>query len=94
MLDSAVARREDGPTVGPLEDAAEDDGGEGAGAFSPGTRVEVRNRLDGRWTRGFEVIEAIGDAYRLRRLSDGMELPLPFDGEHLRKERRGGTWWY
>lgn len=63
-------------------------------SLEPGTRVEVRNRLDGRWTKGFEVIEITADAYRLRRLSDGMELPLPFAADSVRKERRSGTWWY
>jgi hypothetical protein len=64
-------------------------------ALDAGTRVEVRNRLDGRWTRGFEIVAAEAEGYRLRRLSDGDELPLVFDDADVRPEkRRSGTWWY
>jgi hypothetical protein len=62
--------------------------------LAPGTRVEVRNRLDGDWSRGFEVISGDAHGYRLRRLSDGVELPLTFGDEDVRKEKRRGTWWY
>lgn len=62
--------------------------------LEPGTRVEVRNRLDGRWSRGFEVVSASRDGYRLRRLSDGNELPLLFHDDDVRKEKKRGTWWY
>jgi hypothetical protein len=41
----------------------------------PGTAIEVRNRFDGRWARGFEVVAADAAGYRVRRLSDGNELP-------------------
>ncbi len=78
----------------PLDDADAPRGPSRPTALEPGTRVEVRNRLDGRWTKGFEVIEAGAESYRLRRLSDGMELPLPFDAASVRKEKRAGTWWY
>jgi hypothetical protein len=94
MLDSASPRRDDVPTVEPLDDADAPRGPSRSASLEPGTRVEVRNRLDGRWTKGFEVIEVSADSYRLRRLSDGMELPLPFASESVRKERRTGTWWY
>jgi hypothetical protein len=60
----------------------------------PGTRVEVRKRLDGDWARGFEILDARPDGYRLRRLSDGGELPLTFADDDVRKEKRRGTWWY
>ena len=66
-------------------------------AFEPDTRVQVRNKFDGRWATGFEVIAATGDGYRIRRLSDGGELPLLFAPGDLRAEkerRRSGTWWY
>ena len=62
--------------------------------LTPGTRVEVRKRLDGEWARGFEVISASDDGYRLRRLSDGGELPLLFSDDDVRKEKKRGTWWY
>jgi hypothetical protein len=60
----------------------------------PGTNVEVRNRLDGQWARGFEVITSDRNGYRLRRLSDGGELPLLFHDDDVRKEKKRGTWWY
>jgi hypothetical protein len=63
--------------------------------LEPGTRVEVRNRLDGRWAKGFEVLGADPSGYRLRRLSDGNELPLVFSDDDVRREkRRNGMWWY
>lgn len=62
--------------------------------LDPGTRVEVRNRFDGRWARGFEVIGHGPDGYRVRRLSGGDELPTPFAEQDVRRERRRGTWWY
>lgn len=62
--------------------------------LAPGTRVEVRKRLDGDWARGFEVISVDAEGYRLRRLSDGGELPLRFHEDDVRKEKKRGTWWY
>jgi hypothetical protein len=62
--------------------------------LSPGTRVEVRKRLDGEWARGFEVVSAGRDGYRVRRLSDGGELPLTISDDDVRKEKKRGTWWY
>jgi hypothetical protein len=50
----------------------------------------VRNRFDGRWAGGFEVIEAVRETeaertnYRLRRLSDGATLSPTFSPEELR----------
>lgn len=60
----------------------------------PGTKVEVRKRLDGEWARGFEVVSAGRDGYRVRRLSDGGELPLTISDDDVRKEKKRGTWWY
>lgn len=63
--------------------------------LKPGTRVEVRGRFDGTWSRGFEVAEVLPDGYRLKRLSDGTVLPVEFDVDDVRKEkRRQGMWWY
>ena len=61
-----------------------------------GTRVEVRNRLDGTWSRGFEVEDTTAGGYRLRRLSDRTVLPAVFGDDDVRpeRERRRGTWWY
>ena len=62
--------------------------------FPVGTQVEVRRRFDQHWAKGFEVADHADDGYRLRRLSDGEVLPVPFDEESLRKERKKSTWWY
>ena len=62
--------------------------------LAPGTRVEIRNTFDGRWSRGFEVVDAIGAGYVVRRLSDGETLPVAFDQDDIREERRKhGLWW-
>ena len=71
--------------------------GEGAMLYfhpATGTHVEVRNRLDGRWARGFEIIKHEDGGYRLRRLSDDVELPLVFHEDDVRREKKRGTWWY
>jgi hypothetical protein len=64
---------------------------------SPGTHVEVRQRFESRWSRGFEIAEAFDEQgrsrYTLRRRSDGSILPVHFDEDDLREERRRGTWW-
>ena len=63
-------------------------------ALPPGTRVEVRNRFDGSWGRGFVVASADDDGrYHITRQSDGDVLPTAFDREDVRRERRRQTWW-
>jgi hypothetical protein len=63
----------------------------------PGTHVEVRSRFEQRWSRGFEVSEIVAsegnEQFRLRRRSDGSELPVLFDANDLREERRRSMWW-
>lgn len=60
-----------------------------------GARVEVRSRFDGHWARGFEVVSVAGARYRVRRLSDGSELPADFGADEVRPERRrSGIWWW
>jgi hypothetical protein len=76
-----------------VTDAAADDGPARPTRLRPGTKVEVRNRFDGAWTRGFEVVEVVPDGYRLSRLSDGSVLPVAFAVEEVRRERRRETWW-
>lgn len=64
-----------------------------------GTKIEVRSQLDQSWAKGF-VIEAVIDRenndpeYKVRRLSDGMLLPRTFTQTEVRRERKGGMWWY
>jgi hypothetical protein len=60
-----------------------------------GTKVDVRNRYQGTWVRGFEVAEVTEDGYRIRRLSDGSTLGELFVRDDVRRERtRQGFWWH
>ncbi|MBV8559791.1 MAG: hypothetical protein JO050_03395 [Acidimicrobiia bacterium] len=71
------------------------DPAERAESLEPGMRVEVRRRFDQHWARGFELVAVTESGYRVRRLSDGMELPADFADEDVRRERkRQGMWWY
>ena len=64
-------------------------------SLEPGMRVEVRRRFDQHWARGFEVVAVTESGYRLRRVSDGQELPTEFAYEDVRREhKRQGLWWY
>ena len=63
--------------------------------LSKGTRVEVRDRFQGWWARGFEVAGTEEGRYRIRRLSDGSILPGLFARTEIRRERhRRAMWWY
>ena len=63
--------------------------------LAPGTKVDVRNRFQGTWVRGFEVAEATPAGYRIRRLSDGSVLGDVFSRDDVRRERRRqGFWWH
>jgi hypothetical protein len=63
--------------------------------LAPGTKVDVRNRYQGTWVRGFEVAEVRDDGYRIRRLSDGSVLGELFSRDDVRRERRRqGFWWH
>ncbi|HET9731086.1 MAG TPA: hypothetical protein VFP54_00290 [Acidimicrobiales bacterium] len=50
--------------------------------------VEVRNRFDGSWSRGYTIAEVIltedTPQYRLRRFADGTMVPGTFRPEELR----------
>ncbi|MHB8328051.1 MAG: hypothetical protein ACYDD6_00230 [Acidimicrobiales bacterium] len=65
-------------------------------AITTGTRVDVRSRFVGAWSRGFEVVERVdATGYRVRRLSDGSVLPDVFEDADIRPERRKqALWWY
>jgi len=64
-------------------------------ALPPGTKVDVRNRYQGTWVRGFEVAATTKDGYRIRRLSDGSTLGELFSRDDVRREReRQGFWWH
>lgn len=64
--------------------------------LATGTRVDVRSRFVGSWSRGFEVAEKVDEiGYRVKRLSDGAVLPDVFDEDEVRPERRKRDfWWY
>jgi len=63
--------------------------------LAPGTAVDVRNRYQGTWVRGFEVAEVTDGGYRIRRLSDGSILRDLFIRDDVRRERRRqGFWWH
>ena len=66
------------------------------GSLGPGSRVEVRNRFTGSWSRGFEVAGTVDGGYRIRRLSDGSVLPTAFPPEDIRPRppKKAGLWWY
>ena len=61
--------------------------------MDPGTKVDVRNTLDGSWTHGFEIVEVVGDGYRVRRSSDQRVLPRPLSTADVRREHRSSMWW-
>jgi hypothetical protein len=65
-----------------------------ADTLAKGDRVEVRKRFDAQWAKGFEVIDVNEQGFRVRRLSDGEELPVTFGEEEVRAERkRSSLWW-
>ncbi|MDA8359296.1 MAG: hypothetical protein M0Z95_24015 [Actinomycetota bacterium] len=65
-------------------------------SLDPGTPIEVRNRFQGTWTRGFTVAGVThGGQYTVRRTSDGSILAGTFGRDAIRRERRRRSgWWY
>lgn len=59
-------------------------GQDSATPFTPGTIVEVRNQFDGSWCPGFEIDQAVGDGYIVRRCRDGAVLPQRFPSGKVR----------
>ncbi len=51
-----------------------------------GTPVKVRNRFDGAWVAGFELVGAKEQSYEVRRRSDRVVLPARFDASELLPE--------
>jgi len=65
------------------------------GLIPVGTRVEVRSRFVGSWSRGFEVSGTNHGRYLVKRHSDGSILPDEFDPAEIRPERhKRDFWWY
>lgn len=58
--------------------------------------MEVRTGFDRSWASGFEIaaFDPKADAYRLRRLSDGAELPVTFPADDVRRARRDNSLWW
>lgn len=66
----------------------DDDGRTPLVGFEERMVVEVRNRFDGSWSHGFEIIEQLQSAggerqLRLRRFSDGQVLPELFSADDV-----------
>ena len=57
-----------------------------------GTPVQVRDRFEFAFRSGFEVSESTDRGYRLRRRSDGVELPVEFPVNDVRLESTGKAW--
>ena len=57
-----------------------------------GTPVQVRNRFEFTFRSGFEVSSATDAGYRLRRRSDGVELPVDSPATEVRPEARTANW--
>ncbi len=68
---------------------------EDANRLAVDTHVEVRDRYQGTWARGFAIAEQLESGYKVRRISDGAILPSAFTEEEVRpSRRRQGLWWY
>jgi len=57
-----------------------------------GTPVQVRDRFEFAFRSGFEVSRSTGGGYRLRRRSDGVELPIEFTVDDVRPDNPGKGW--
>lgn len=57
-----------------------------------GTPVQVRDRFQFLFQSGFEVSEATAAGYRLRRRSDGVELPFEFAETDVRPDAGRSDW--
>jgi hypothetical protein len=59
-------------------------------ATRPSDHVEVQCRIEGQWIDGFEVFEIIQEGgfrrYRLRRLSDGVVMPVQYAARDVRRK--------
>lgn len=56
-----------------------------------GTRVEVRNRFESSFCPGFEITD-VADGYRVRRMSDGVQLPATFGWDEIREAADRWEW--
>ncbi len=63
-----------------------------AGWLPQGTLVQVRDRFELAFRSGFEVSQATDAGYRLRRRSDGVELPVEFSANDVRPDAGRPSW--
>ena len=49
-----------------------------------GMPIEVMTNFNGSWAGGFEIAEPDPEGYRVRRVSDGVVLPMVFTEDRLR----------
>ena len=54
--------------------------------WNTGTPVMVRNRFDGAWVTGFELVGVKEQSYEVRRRSDHVVLPARFDESEVLPE--------
>jgi len=54
--------------------------------WDAGTPVMVRNRFDGAWVAGFELVGVKEQTYEVRRRSDNVVLPARFDESEVLPE--------
>ncbi len=59
-----------------------------ADSFLPGSRVEVRTRFEGQWAGGYEYLGVGDGGVRVRRRSDGFEIPRHFENDDIRPQDR------
>jgi hypothetical protein len=64
------------------------------GLLEHGTRIEVRQRFDGKWSKGFLVESATTEGYTVRRELDGVVLPERFPVDDIRHEKRHRLLWW
>jgi hypothetical protein len=62
------------------------------GRLPQGTPVQVRDRFEFAFRSGFEVSSNTKAGYRLRRRSDGVELPIDFPANEVRAEGNRPSW--
>ncbi|MEY2432669.1 MAG: hypothetical protein QOC92_2394 [Acidimicrobiaceae bacterium] len=62
------------------------------GWLPQGTPVQVRDRFEFAFRSGFEVSAATNAGYRLRRQSDGVELPVEFAANDVRPDSANRSW--
>ena len=76
-------------------DPTEDDESK-ARPLAIGDAVEVRDKFERSWVRGFKVSKVNLENYLVwvTRNSDGLSMPEPFKIEDVHKEKKKNMWWF